>query len=241
MNLENFIIYSKVKDIATAAREANVTRSAFSFQMKKLEEIVGTQLVVHGENTIELTKEDFQAYNPQSEPDVEFEIVKETANEIKSNIKNSNGEIVGEIKIRPNSTIKDELGRSDIRASNTKIPRKLLGANIVMIDDVYIEDDFKRSGYGLKTIEKIKKDYDGSIIMLDAYPTQGNLSKDELIKFYEKSGFKVLEKLNDDTVTFMYADLTGTNIGNNFVYKSISKDDIEAAKDIMSNNKKECE
>ena len=55
--LENFIIYSKVKDIATAAREANVTRSAFSFQMKKLEEIVGTQLVVHGENTIELTKE----------------------------------------------------------------------------------------------------------------------------------------------------------------------------------------
>ena len=34
--LENFIIYSKVKDIATAAREANVTRSAFSFQMKKL-------------------------------------------------------------------------------------------------------------------------------------------------------------------------------------------------------------
>ena len=37
--LENFIIYSKVKDIATAAREANVTRSAFSFQMKKLEEI----------------------------------------------------------------------------------------------------------------------------------------------------------------------------------------------------------
>ena len=32
-------------------------RSVFSFQMKKLEEIVGTQLVVHGENTIELTKE----------------------------------------------------------------------------------------------------------------------------------------------------------------------------------------
>ena len=34
--LENFIIYSKVKDIATAAREANVTRSVFSFQMKKI-------------------------------------------------------------------------------------------------------------------------------------------------------------------------------------------------------------
>lgn len=55
--LENFIIYSKVKDIATAAMEANTTRSAFSFQMKKLEEIIGTQLFVHNDKTIELTKE----------------------------------------------------------------------------------------------------------------------------------------------------------------------------------------
>ena len=187
------------------------------------------------------TIKDSQSYNPQSEPDVEFELVKETKDKIKSNIKNIDGNIVGEIKIRPNSTIKDELERTDIKPSKTKIPKKLLDSKIVMIDDVYIEDDFKRSGYGLKTIEKIKKEYNGSIIMLDAYPTQGNLSKDELVKFYEKSGFKVLEKLNDDTVTFMYADLTGTNIGSNFVYKTISKDDIEAAKDIMSNNKKECE
>lgn len=209
------------------------------------------KLVLIGANTngktisvdeaIELAKEDSQAYNPQSEPEIKFELVKETTNEIKSNIKNNNGDIVGEIKIRPNSTIKDELYRSDIRVSKTKIPKKLLDSKIVMIDDVYIEDDFKRSGYGLKTIEKIKEEYNGSIIMLDAYPTQGNLSKNELIKFYEKSGFKVLEKLNDDTVTFMYADLTGTDVGNNFVYKTISKDDIEAAKDIMSNNKKECE
>ena len=55
--LENFIIYGKVRNFATAAHRANITQSAFSFQMKKLEEIVGTQLVVHGENTIELTKE----------------------------------------------------------------------------------------------------------------------------------------------------------------------------------------
>lgn len=55
--LENFIIYSEVKDIAAAAMEANTTRSAFSFQMKKLEEIVGTQLFVHNDKTIELTKE----------------------------------------------------------------------------------------------------------------------------------------------------------------------------------------
>ena len=57
--LENFIIYSNVKDIAIAAREANTTQSAFNFQMKRLEEVVGTQLFIHyNENeTIELTTE----------------------------------------------------------------------------------------------------------------------------------------------------------------------------------------
>ncbi len=55
--LENFIIYSKEKDIATAAREANTTCSAFSFQMKKLEEIVGAQLFIHENKNIELTEE----------------------------------------------------------------------------------------------------------------------------------------------------------------------------------------
>lgn len=32
--LENFIIYGKVRNFATAARRANITQSAFSFQMK---------------------------------------------------------------------------------------------------------------------------------------------------------------------------------------------------------------
>ena len=36
--LENFIIYGKVRNFATAAHRANITQSAFSFQMKKLEE-----------------------------------------------------------------------------------------------------------------------------------------------------------------------------------------------------------
>ncbi len=55
--LENFIIYSKVKDIALAAKEANVTQSAFSFQMKKLEELVGVQLITHINRRNELTPE----------------------------------------------------------------------------------------------------------------------------------------------------------------------------------------
>ncbi len=36
--LENFIIYSKVKDIALAAKEANVTQSENSLPKIKLEE-----------------------------------------------------------------------------------------------------------------------------------------------------------------------------------------------------------
>ena len=55
--LENFIIYSKVKDIATAAREANVTRSAFSFQMKKLEEMLNIQLITRSNRGSDLTRE----------------------------------------------------------------------------------------------------------------------------------------------------------------------------------------
>ena len=45
--LENFIIYSQVKDFALAAEKAGVTQSAFRFQIKKLEEVVGVQLISH--------------------------------------------------------------------------------------------------------------------------------------------------------------------------------------------------
>ena len=38
-----------------------------------------------------------------------------------------------------------------------------------------------------------------------------------------------------------YAELSDPEVNDNNKYKTISKDDIEAAKDIMSNNKKECE
>lgn len=55
--LENFIIYSKSSDIAAAAKEANITQSAFGFQMKKLEEIVGIQLITHSDRRSELTAE----------------------------------------------------------------------------------------------------------------------------------------------------------------------------------------
>lgn len=55
--LENFIIYGKVHNFATAARLANITQSAFSFQMKKLEEIVGVQLITRSTRGSHLTRE----------------------------------------------------------------------------------------------------------------------------------------------------------------------------------------
>ncbi len=53
--LENFIIYSQFKDFALAAEKAGITQSAFRFQMKKLEETVGIQLITHNNKNSELT------------------------------------------------------------------------------------------------------------------------------------------------------------------------------------------
>ena len=55
--LENFIIYGKVRNFATAAHIANITQSAFSFQMKKLEEMIGVQLITRSNRGSDLTRE----------------------------------------------------------------------------------------------------------------------------------------------------------------------------------------
>ena len=55
--LENFIIYGKVRNFASAARIANITQSAFSFQMKKLEELLGIQLITRSNRGSDLTRE----------------------------------------------------------------------------------------------------------------------------------------------------------------------------------------
>lgn len=43
--LECFVIYGRVKNFSQVAKEANITQSAFSAQMKKLEEILGIALI----------------------------------------------------------------------------------------------------------------------------------------------------------------------------------------------------
>ncbi|WP_182187847.1 LysR family transcriptional regulator [Pectinatus frisingensis] len=53
--LENFIIYARVKNFTAAAKEANITQAAFSFQMKKLEELLGVQLITRTNRGSELT------------------------------------------------------------------------------------------------------------------------------------------------------------------------------------------
>ena len=55
--IENFIIYGKVRNFAMAAKRANITQSAFSFQMKRLEEIVGVQLITRSSRGSDLTRE----------------------------------------------------------------------------------------------------------------------------------------------------------------------------------------
>ncbi len=54
--LENFLIYARVRNFTLAAQEANITQSAFSFQMKKLEELVGVQLIMRSNRGSDLTK-----------------------------------------------------------------------------------------------------------------------------------------------------------------------------------------
>lgn len=55
--LENFIIYGKVKNFAIAAHRANITQSAFSFQIKKLEEMINVKLITRSNRGSNLTRE----------------------------------------------------------------------------------------------------------------------------------------------------------------------------------------
>lgn len=55
--LENFIIYGKVRNFTLAAKQANITQSAFSFQMKKLEATLGTKLIFRNNRGSHLTPE----------------------------------------------------------------------------------------------------------------------------------------------------------------------------------------
>lgn len=55
--LENFIIYGRVRNFTLAAKQANITQSAFSFQMKKLEETLGTKLIFRNNRGSHLTPE----------------------------------------------------------------------------------------------------------------------------------------------------------------------------------------
>lgn len=55
--LENFIIYGKTKNFSIAADEAGITQSAFSFQMKKLEDIIGVKLIERSNRGSKLSPE----------------------------------------------------------------------------------------------------------------------------------------------------------------------------------------
>lgn len=56
------MIYSKVRNFTLAANQANITQSAFSFQMKKLEEILGVKLIIRSNRGSTLTFEGERFY-----------------------------------------------------------------------------------------------------------------------------------------------------------------------------------
>lgn len=65
--LENFMIYGKIQNFTLAANQANITQSAFSFQMKKLEEILGVSLILRSNRGSKLTHEGELFYERISE------------------------------------------------------------------------------------------------------------------------------------------------------------------------------
>lgn len=65
--LENFMIYGKIQNFTLAANQANITQSAFSFQMKKLEAILGVKLILRSNRGSQLTREGELFYKKISE------------------------------------------------------------------------------------------------------------------------------------------------------------------------------
>lgn len=55
--LENFLIYGRVRNFTLAAKEANITQSAFSFQMKNLEAMLKVKLISRSNRGSQLTPE----------------------------------------------------------------------------------------------------------------------------------------------------------------------------------------
>ena len=55
--LQSFITYSKMGNFTLAAQAANITQSAFSAQMKKLERLVGVKLIARSTRGSRLTAE----------------------------------------------------------------------------------------------------------------------------------------------------------------------------------------
>ena len=55
--LKYFIVYGRIQNFTQAAEEANITQSAFSAQMKKLEDTLGVQLIQRSNRGSHLTQE----------------------------------------------------------------------------------------------------------------------------------------------------------------------------------------
>lgn len=68
--LQSFITYSKMGNFTLAAQAANITQSAFSAQMKKLERLVGVRLIARSTRGSQLTPEG-EKFLPEAEHIIE--------------------------------------------------------------------------------------------------------------------------------------------------------------------------
>ena len=68
--LQSFIVYSKTGNFTLAAQQLNITQSAFSAQMKKLERVVGVKLIDRSTRGSSLTHEG-EVFLPEAERIIE--------------------------------------------------------------------------------------------------------------------------------------------------------------------------
>jgi hypothetical protein len=108
----------------------------------------------------------------------------------KFDIKNLDGDTVGEISINEDTSISNFLSSSEVSKSSTTFTPKEFKSKVIIIESLWIDEDYRGKKYGISAINSIFNKYDrGSIIALDAYPTDDNMTKKELVKYYKSLGF----------------------------------------------------
>ena len=119
-------------------------------------------------------------------------------------ITNTAGDVVGTMRVNYNSSLSKELGRSDLGYVRSKFGSAELKSTIIMLDDLYIEEEFRSRSYGINAVDQLIAESQGKKdILLDSYPTDGTIDQNNLNKFYESLGFEVIPEAAKEGVYLM--------------------------------------